>query len=125
MPNWGKLALVLVGTAALVAATQAQQPVSGRSGLRFVPIDTTKNLAAPIPLMPQAPKKSFLERTSDRLSSLNPFSSKKSAPSLSPMPPQARLPKNMQAPPQQQPSSGGLSNLKLPEIPPLLTGVAR
>src|SRR5947209_5235012 len=100
MLRWGgMLCAGLVGLA-LAGSVRAQLPVGG-GGNKMVPIDTTRNLAAPIPVVPVAQKKSLLSRTYDSVKSVVPFTGK-SSPNVSPVMPMAQLPKNLQQPVQAQ-----------------------
>src|SRR5262245_22931006 len=71
MQRWG-IALAAAGLLASGAAA---------GELKFVPVDTTRNVAAPVNVYsPFGPKKSWLGRVGDSIRSLSPFSSKKSTP---------------------------------------------
>jgi hypothetical protein len=69
MRKWG-IALAIAGL--LAAGAQA-------GDLNFVPVNTSQNLAAPVPMVfgPMVQKKTMLGRAGDKLKSLSPFSSKK------------------------------------------------
>src|SRR5262245_25304338 len=72
MLRWG---IVLVAAVALGVATEARaQLPRGNGQVQFVPIDTTKNLATPIPTvaMPQT-KDSYFDRLYNSLASVLPF----------------------------------------------------
>ncbi|MFL5340772.1 MAG: hypothetical protein ACJ8F7_11535 [Gemmataceae bacterium] len=105
MLRWGGLlAAALVGLA-LTGTARAQLPSPGSSGMNYVPVDTTRNLAAPIPVVPVPPKKSLLSRTYSSVKSVVPFVGK-STPNVSPMMPTAMTPKNMPQPQQPAQASG-------------------
>ncbi len=106
VPGAGLLVLVLT------APASAQMPAAG-NGLKFAPINTTKNLAAPIPVMPVQPRKSLLSRTVASVKSLNPLASKPAAQAA----PTAPMPQ------QQGSALKTLSNLKLPSWPPKVSDV--
>ena len=58
--------------------------------VKFVPVNTSQNLAAPVPMYygPQVQKKNMLGRLGDSLRSLSPFSTKK----VLPTPPTPAMP---------------------------------
>jgi hypothetical protein len=99
---------------ALATPASAQVPIAG-NGLTFAPIDTSKNLAAPIPLMPVQKKKSLLSRTYDSVKSLNPLASKPT-PQIAPKAAPAQVPQSSAA-------LQALSNIKVPNWPPKVTDV--
>jgi hypothetical protein len=82
-------------------------PSSGSTGMKFVPVNTTQNLAAPIPIR-VIPKKTLLQRVHDSVARLNPL-----APSRPAMP---TIPKPTTAPPKDSQGSSGIANL-LPHKP--------
>lgn len=120
MLRW--IGLVAVGALVLGFAVpaRAQLPTSGAGGMKLVPVDTTRNLAAPVPTIIQPPRKSLLQRTRDSLSRLNPFST-----TPKPTAPQQPTTKMPQQNAQQQPNTGGGGGLSLPKIPNLISGSAR
>lgn len=92
MTRWGiaAAAVVLLG---LTGPVQAQVPTGG-NGMRFVPIDTSRNLATPLPVgnIPQL-KKSSLERFFEAVEKALPFFGKtRRAPLTGPMAPTTKLP---------------------------------
>ena len=96
------------------AGTPAQGPSAGKSGMIYAPIDTTKNLAAPIPLPRLPVKKSFFGRVRSSVASLNPFAKKPDP--VAPVAPTTKLPANA------QPTASGGRPI---EIPHLFEGKAR
>jgi hypothetical protein len=102
---------------ALLPGARAQSP--GNSGMRFVPIDTSRSVApVPQPPAPQTPKKkSFLTRTGDYLAKVVPFWPHKPS-QTNPVPPTNQS--QSQKPGNPAPSSGSF----LPQIPPLIQGTA-
>ena len=131
MLRWGGFLAAGLVSLALTGAARAQLPSPGSTGMNFVPVDTTKNLAAPIPVVPVPPKKSLLSRTVSSVKSVVPFVGK-STPSVSPVMPMAALPKNLQQPQQaaQPPSPtllqtvNNLLSLK-PKVSDVVSGGAR
>jgi len=109
----------------ITSASQAQLPSSGGTNMQFVPVDTNRNLAAPIPSVPTLqkpapPKKPLLARIGDRLAVLNPFHPKQPPAKVpGPLAPSAQLPKD------QQPPTGTTTAPTLPSIPPLVQGSIR
>jgi len=68
MHKWG-VALATVGLLAMGARA---------ADLKYVPVDTSRNLAAPVPYYgPVVQKKSYWGRISDTVKGLSPFHSKK------------------------------------------------
>jgi hypothetical protein len=123
MKLWNISALASVGLVILASAVHAQLPSAGGTNMQFVPVDTTRNLAAPVPTMkppPQQQQKPFLARVGDRLSALNPFRPKQ---------PPARVPgpvaPTTQLPRDQQPPANASAPPSLPQIPPLVQGSGR
>ncbi|HLW64271.1 MAG TPA: hypothetical protein VKS79_03055 [Gemmataceae bacterium] len=120
----GKIfALATVGLFALTSAMHAQLPTSGSTNMQFVPIDTTKNLAAPVPAMKPPPQqqqpKPLLARIGDRLAALNPFRPKQPPVRVpGPLAPTNQLPAS-----QQPPANAGAPGL--PQIPPIAQGSSR
>ncbi len=112
MLRWG---IALCAGLFVLAQTASAQVPSAGNGLKFVAIDTTKNLAAPIPLMPVQKKKSLLSRTYDSVKSLNPLASKPASP-IAPKAAPAQVPQSSSA-------LQALSNVKLPNWPPKVTDV--
>src|SRR5262249_31127066 len=117
--------LAMAGLLILSSALHAQLPSSGGTNMQFVPVDTNRNLAAPIPTVPTlqkppAPKKPLLARLGDRLAVLNPFHPKQPPAKVpGPMQPTPKLPKA------QQPSTGSATAPTLPSIPPLVQGTIK
>jgi hypothetical protein len=105
------LALVVLAT-----NLPAQTPSPGGTGMQFVPVDTGRNLAAPVPNVmpstPQQPKKGFFGRVADGIGKLNPFRPK-TPPATNPTSPTTQLPKNPQTPAAQQGAPG------LPTVTPV------
>ncbi|HEV3146549.1 MAG TPA: hypothetical protein VGZ47_21860 [Gemmataceae bacterium] len=115
------IALATAGLFIIASAVQAQQPSVGGTNMQFVPVDTSKNLAAPIPSVPTLqkpapPKKPLLARIGDRIGALNPFRPKPAAAKApGPVSPTTQLPKDQQPPATTPP-------LSLPQIPPVVQG---
>ena len=113
MLRWGVAPCAALLALSLVGPARAQMPSPGSSGLKYVAIDTTKNLAAPIPVVPVQPKKSLLSRTVNSFKSLNPLAK-------TPTPPVGQAAQSLQ--------QGSLlkslsNNVKLPSIPPKVSDV--
>lgn len=112
--------IVLAGVIVLGlgSSAYAQLPRSG-NGMTFVPIDTTRNLATPIPSVnvPQS-QPSFFDQLYEKLAKILPFTPKsKRNPLSAPMAPVMQLPQPVQSqlPPPQQPRTTLPTNL--PQLP--------
>ncbi len=116
MHRWGILLAGGLLALALVGPARAQ-------AVRNVPIDTTKNLAAPIPLIPVAPKKSLVSRTVNTVKSVVPFV-KKSTPQIAPVAPTTQLP-NPIKPAIADAISSVTSMLHKPRVSDFVTGSAK
>ncbi len=123
MQRWGIVlaAVVLIG---LASEVRAQVPVGG-NGMRFVPVDTTKNLATPIPSvnLPK-PNLSMQDKIHNVFASFLPFINKRQGTLPGPQMPGNTLPKGIASklPQPQQPTTKTSS---LPTFPPLISGAAR
>jgi hypothetical protein len=120
MKNWMIPTLAAAGLFVLSSMVHAQLPSAGGTNMQFVPVDTTKNLAAPVPAMkppPQQQQKPFLAKIGDRLAALNPFRPKQPPARVpGPMAPTTQLPRD------QQPPANVSTPPSLPQIPPLVQG---
>ena len=115
MLRW-KLAIAAgVIVLAVAGSARAQGPSPGSTGMQFVPINTTQNLAAPIPVRIMPQRKSLLKRVHDSVSKLSPFS-----PSQPTMPVATTQPKGTSA-------AAGLSNLipPKPKVTDFVSGAAK
>jgi hypothetical protein len=114
------LMLTAVGLFIVAAVAPAQQPSPGGTNMQFVPVNTNRNLAAPVPSVPTLQKpvqnKPFLARVGDRIASLNPFRPKQPPAKVpGPLAPTTQLPAN------QQPSATGTAP-SLPQVSPVAQG---
>jgi hypothetical protein len=127
----GRWEIVLAAVTLLGLATQlrAQTPTGG-NGLRFVPIDTTKNLATPIPTVniPQ-PNLSMQDKVHNFFARFLPFINKRQGTLPGPVMPGTTLPKGIQSAinqPQKPTTSTSTSGLpSLPTVPPIVSGSVR
>ncbi len=111
--GWMALAAVLLLGLAVEARAQVL-PTNG-NGLTFVPVDTTKNLVAPIPVYGAAQNKgSFFDRFYNVVASIVPFMTPRQ-----PVPPQTG-PRPLLPQPTQPTSI--LGSLQLPKVPKLFSG---
>lgn len=117
MYKWG-LALAALALLAVATESHAQVRPTNGNGLTFVPVDTTKNLVAPVPIYGAAqPKGSFFDRFYNALATFVPFLTKRQPPP----PASAQLPqKPLPAP--GQPASSFPNLPMIPQIPPLVSG---
>jgi hypothetical protein len=105
-------AALLLGLA--VEARAQALPTNG-NGLTFVPVDTTKNLVAPIPVYGAAQSKgTFFDRFYNTVALILPFMT----------PRQPGIPQTGPRPllPQPTKPTSGLGSLKIPEVPKLISG---
>lgn len=120
MYKWGMAlaALVLLGVA---AESHAQVRPTNGNGLTFVPVDTTSNLVAPLPVYGAAqPKGSFFDRFYNALASIVPFMTPRQSPPVG-----SRNHAMGQLPAPKQPTST-LPNLpSIPQIPPIVSGTLK
>ena len=123
MKHWTISTLAAFGLFVLASTVHAQLPSASGPNMQWVPVDTTKNLAAPVPSMKpptQQQPKPLLARIGDRISALNPFRPKQPAPQVpGPLAPTTQLPKS------QQPPVNANAPLSLPQIPPLVQGTIK
>src|SRR5262245_24103514 len=122
MHRWG---IVLTAAVALGLAVEARaQLPRGNGQVQFAPIDTTKNLATPIPTInaPQ-PKDSYFDRLYDALASVLPFPKRNRRPNLAaPLAPIVQMPANSPGAVQAQQPTSNLPSLPSFKIPPLISG---
>jgi hypothetical protein len=122
-----KLALVCSAILAVVTTSNAQVPQQ-QGRVKFVPIDTTKNLATPVPAvnLPVRQPQSYFDRLLAAIRGVWPFgtSTSRQAYMAGPQVPVTRLPQptptnlpQPQAPRTQLPS--------IPSLPPIVSGTIR
>jgi hypothetical protein len=116
--------LAAAGVLFLSLATEARAQIGQAGPLNFVPVDTTKNVATPFPVIqaPQ-PQGSYFDRLYTSLGKILPFPRRNRQPNLpSPgMPTIPSQPAVTQTP--STPSSGSI--FKLPSIPSLFSAGAK
>jgi hypothetical protein len=75
------LAATAIAIVGISVSSHAQSP--GGTNMKFVPVDTNKNLAAPVPTVytppPKPERKPILARIGDAIGRLNPFKPKQPA----------------------------------------------
>lgn len=114
MLKWG-MALAAALVLGLTAEARAQALPTNGGGLTFVPVDTTKNLVAPIPVYGAAQTQgTFFDRFYNVVASILPFMTPRQ-----PVPPQTG-PRQML--PQPTKPTSILGSLQLPQVPKLFSG---
>lgn len=122
-----KLALVCSAVLALASGVWAQVP-QNQGRVQFVPIDTTKNLATPVPTvnLPVNQPQSYFDRLLAAIRGVWPFgtSTSRQAYMAGPQVPVTRLP---QPAPSNlpQPQSPSTRLPSIPSIPPIVSGTIR
>jgi hypothetical protein len=114
-------AVIMLG---LAAAGRAQVP-SGGNGLRYVPIDTSRNLATPLPAsnLGQA-KPTLSDRLHATVAKVLPFTAKKQPSIFAPQRPATPSPRGMQAQ-QAQAQKPPAKPFSLPSIGSFFSGGAK